>query len=250
VIKVSQKKIIQKDKMEMDSELKNSILKSGTTILGIVCKDGIVMAADRRATAGNMVMSKNVQKAVQVNDYLVMSGTGNASDIEMQKKIIAAQLRLKGLHSRSRPTVRQAANLIGTVTYQNIRQPSMIPSMVGTLVAGFDEDGKTELYTVEPAGTAMKVEDYDANFGSGMPFVLGLLERQYHKDLTVAQAVELAVEAIKSSTQRDVGSGNGIDVFTITKDGIKHVIEQEISSEYRDREASPRVGSFKDKKIK
>ena len=71
----------------MDKELKDSILKSGTTILGIVCKDGVVMAADRRSTAGNMVMGKNVQKAVQINDYLVMSGTGNASDIEMQKKI-------------------------------------------------------------------------------------------------------------------------------------------------------------------
>lgn len=230
----------------MDQELKNSILKTGTTILGIVCKDGIVMAADRRATAGNMIMGKNVQKAVQINDYLVMSGSGNASDIEMQKKVIAAQLKLKELRSRSRPTVGQAANLIGTITYQNIRQPSMIVSIVGTLVAGFNEDGTTELYTVEPAGTAMKVEDYDANFGSGMPFVLGLLERQYNKDITVNQAVELAIEALKSSTQRDIGSGNGIDVFTITKKGINHVVEQEILPEYKNKKASPRTDSFKD----
>ena len=230
----------------MDKDLQNAILKSGTTILGIVCKDGVIMAADRRSTAGDMVMHKNIQKAIQVNDYLVMSGTGNASDIEMQKKIIAAQLRLKELKSRSRPTVKQAANLIGTVTYQNIRQPSVITSIVGTLVAGFDEDGTTELYTVEPAGTAMKVEEYDANFGSGMPFVMGLLERQYHKDMTLDEGVQLAVEALKSSTQRDVGSGNGIDVFTISKKGINHVVEQEISSEYKNRKASPRTSSFKD----
>lgn len=233
--------------MEMDNELKNSILKTGTTILGIVCKDGIVMAADRRSTAGNLVMSKNVLKAVQINDYLVMSGTGNASDIEMQKKVIAAHLKLKELHSKSRPTVKQAANLVGAVTYSSIRQPSMIPSIVGTLVAGFNEDGSAELYTIEPAGTAMYVEDYDANFGSGMPFVLGLLERQYKKGMSVKEGVELAVEAIKSSTQRDVGSGNGIDVFTITKDTITHVIEQEISPSYENKKASPRTGSFKDK---
>jgi len=230
----------------MDKELKDSILKSGTTILGIVCKDGVIMAADRRSTAGNMVMGKNVQKAVQINDYLVMSGTGNASDIEMQKKIICAQLRLKELRSKSRPTVGEAANLIGMITYQNIRQPSMITSIVGTLVAGFDEDGTAELYTVEPAGTAMKVEDYDANFGSGMPFVMGLLERQYKKDITIDEGIELAVEALKSSTQRDIGSGNGIDVFTITKKGINHVVEQEISSEYKNRKASPRTVVFKD----
>jgi len=219
----------------MDNELKNSILKTGTTILGIVCKNGVVMASDRRATAGNLVMSKNTKKAVKVNDYLVMSGTGNASDIEMQKKVIAAQLRLKELKSKKRPTIREAANLIGMITYQNIRQPTMIPSIVGTLVAGFDEDGTTGLYTIEPAGTAMKVEDYDANFGSGMPFVLGLLERQYKGDMTVEEATKLAVEAIKSSAQRDVGSGSGIDVFIITKEGIKQVVEQEITAEYRDR---------------
>ena len=230
----------------MDQDLKNSILKSGTTIIGIVCKDGVVMAADRRSTVGNIVFGKNIQKAVQINDYLVMSGTGNASDIEMQKKIIAAQLKLKELKSKKKPSVKEAANLIGMITYQNIRQPTMIPSIVGTLVAGINEDGSAELYTIEPAGTAMKVEDYDANFGSGMPFVLGLLERQYNKDMNINEAVELATEAIKSSTQRDIGSGNGIDVFTITKKGIVHVIEQEITSEYKNRKASPRTNSFKD----
>mgnify|MGYP001583265871 FL=1 len=79
----------------MEQELKQSILKSGTTIVGVVCKDGLVMGSDRQTTAGNIVMSKNTQKSVVINDYLVISGTGNASDIEMQKKIIAAELRLK-----------------------------------------------------------------------------------------------------------------------------------------------------------
>lgn len=216
----------------MDQELKNSILKSGTTIIGVMCKDGVVMGSDRQTTAGNLVMSKNTQKTVQINDYLVLSGTGNASDIEMQKKIIAAELKLKHLRSKRRPVVKEAANLIGMMTYRNIRQMSMIPSIVGTLIAGLNEDGTTELYSIEPAGTAIKVEDYDANFGSGMPFVIGLLEREYDKNLDTKRGVELVVEAIKSSTQRDIGSGYGIDVFVIKKDGIKHVVAQEIAPEY------------------
>ena len=57
----------------MDSELKNSILKTGTTILGIVCKDGVVMASDRQVTAGNLVVGKNYPKTVQINDYLLIS---------------------------------------------------------------------------------------------------------------------------------------------------------------------------------
>lgn len=217
----------------MDQELKNSILKTGTTILGIVCKDGIVMVADRQTTAGNLVVNKNKQKVKQITDYLVSSWTGVVSDAQRLTKIIAAELKLKELRSRSRPTVKQAANLIATVTYSQVRQPSMVPSMVGSLVAGFNEDGSVELYSIEPAGSVMKIDDYDANFGSGMPYVLGLLERQYKKGISVKEGVELAKEALKSSIQRDIGSGYGIDVFTITKDGIKKVVEQEIISEYR-----------------
>jgi len=217
------------------NELQKNFLKSGTTIIGIVCKDGVVMGADRQSTAGNIVVGKSVQKAIQINDYSVISATGLVADIEMQKKIIAAELRLKQLKSKKRPSIKEAANLIGMLTYRNIRQMSMIPSIVGTLVAGVNEDGTTELYTIEPAGTAIRVEDYDANFGSGMPFVLGLLEREYYKDIDVKKGVELVVEAIKSSTQRDVGSGYGIDVFTIKKDGIKHEVAQEIVSEYKTR---------------
>ena len=218
----------------MDDELKNNILKTGTSILGIVCKDGIVMAADRRVTAGNLVMSKREEKVIQINDYLVASFTGVASDAQMLKKLVSAELRLKELKSKTRPTVKQGANLFGAITYNNIRQFSTINFIAGTLVAGFNEDGTTELYSIEPAGMVTKVDDYDANFGSGMPFILGLLERQYKKDMTVKQGVELAIEALKSSTQRDTASGSGIDVFTITKDGIKHEIKQKIESEYKD----------------
>ena len=217
----------------MDEEIKKNVMKTGTSILGIVCKDGVVMASDRRATAGNMVMSKSTEKAVKLNDYLVTSGTGMSSDIDMLKKVITAELRLKELRTKSRPSVKEAANLIANMAYRNIRQPTMIPFIAGTLVAGYNEDGTCELYSVEPAGSVMKIEDYDANFSSGMPFILGLLERQYKKDITVKEATELAVEALKASTQRDTGSGNGIDVYTITKDGVTKVVEKELMSELR-----------------
>jgi proteasome beta subunit len=219
----------------MEEDIKKNILKTGTSILGIVCKDGIVMAGDRRATAGNMVMMKNTLKVVKLNDYLVVSGTGVSSDIDMLQKIITAELRLKELRTKQRPSVKEAANLIGNMTYRNIRQPTMIPFIAGILVAGYNEDGTTELYSIEPAGSAVKVEDYDANFSSGMPFILGLLERQYRKDLTIKEAVELASEALKASTQRDTGSGNGIDIVTITKEGITQVVEKELVPEFKDR---------------
>jgi len=216
----------------MDEDLKKSVLKTGTSILGIVCKDGIVMAADRQATVGTITISKNERKIVRINDYLIFSGTGMASDIDMLRKLIRAELRLKHLKSKQRPSIKEGANLIGMLAYNNIRQMSMLPFIAGTLIAGFNEDGSAELFSVEPAGTVTKVKDYDANLSSGMPFILGLLERKYNKDMTVKEAIELAIDCIKSSTQRDVGSGFGIDVFTVTKEGIKQVVEQEIKPSY------------------
>ena len=218
----------------MDQELKNSILKTGTTILGIVCKDGVVMASDRQSSAGNIVANKRSEKSVKINDYLIVSGTGMVSDIKRVEKVLPAELKLKELKSGSRPSVKQAANLLSNILYSGIRQPSVLPMQAGFLISGFNDDGTFELYSVEPAGSAMKVDDYDANFGSGMPFVLGFLERQYKKGISVSDGVELAKEALKSSTQRDTGSGYGIDIYTITKDGISKAVEQTIEPDYRD----------------
>ncbi len=219
----------------MDDVLQSKVLKTGTSIVGIVCKDGIVMAADRKVTAGSLVMGKNIKKIIPVNDYLAISTTGNASDALLLIKIIRAELKLKELKTKQRPTIKEAANLIAIVTYHNIRQMSMIPNIVGTLLGGVNSDGTTDLYSIEPAGGAYQIEDYDANFSSGMPFILGFLERNWRPNITIKEGVDLAVEALKSSTQRDVGSGHGIDVFTITKDGIKQVVEQEIEPLYKER---------------
>jgi len=217
----------------MNEDISKNMLKSNTSLVSIKCKDGVVMGADRRVTAGGqIVMRKDEQKVKKVNDFLVLSWTGGAADAFLSEKVIAAELRLKELKTKERPTVKEAAHLIGMMFYKNIRAPSMIPHIVGTLIGGFNQDGTTELYTIEPAGGVTPVSDYDANFSSGMPYILGLLERQWKPDMSVKEALELAKECLKSSTQRDPASGNGIDVFSITKDGIKHEVAEDIIPQY------------------
>ena len=217
----------------MDEDLKKNILKTGTTILGIVCKDGVVMASDRQVTLGEMLVSrKDFSKTNKVNDYVLVSWAGQVSDAQRLSKLIAAELKLKQLKTRSRPTIKTAANLTGSITFSQVRQPSMIPSIVSTFVGGYDEDGITALYRIGADGAVIKIDDYEST-GSGMPYVLGLLERQYKKDLSLEEGVELAKESLKSSTQRDVGSGYGLDVYTITKEGIKKVVEQTIEPDFQ-----------------
>ena len=221
--------------MDFNEELKDKIVHSGTSLVGIVCKDGVVMAGDRKATLGGQIVAdKNAEKVVQVNDYMVVSGTGIASDIDMLIKIVRAQLELKRIQTGKNPSIDEAANLLATISYNNIRQPAMIMFMAGMMIGGLDDKGNAKLFSVEPAGSVKSVTDYDANLSSGMPYILGLLERQYKKNMSVKEGINLAIEAIKSSSQRDTASGHGVDVFTITKEGIKKVVSQEVESVYKD----------------
>lgn len=221
--------------MELSEELKSKIMRSGTSLVGIVCKEGVVMAGDRKSTLGGQIVAeKNAEKVVKVNDYVLISGTGISSDIDMLRKIAKAQLELRRIQTGKTPSIDEAANLIATIVYGNIRQPAMIMFMAGTMVGGLDEKGDAKLYSIGPDGNIVRIEDYDANFSSGMPFILGLLERQYKKNMTIKEGVNLAIEAIKSSSQRDTASGHGVDVFTITKEGIKKVVSQEVESVYKD----------------
>ena len=217
----------------MDQEIKNSVMKMGTTLVGIACKDGAVIASDRRASlGGGVVVDKAIRKIRQLNDYMLMSLAGNASDAVLLSKIITAELRLKELKTKERPTIKEASNLIGMSVYRNVRTPAMIPNIVGSICGGFNEDGTFEIYSISPGGDIKLIKDYDA-VGSGMLFVIGLLERQYKEGLSVKEGIELAKECIKSSTQRDTASGNGIDVFAITKSGITHAVSEEILPQYK-----------------
>lgn len=218
---------------EVNEEIKSSMLKTGTSIVGIVCSDGVVLAADRQVSAGTIVVQKDFAKIIPINERTLSAITGSVSDAQFLIRLVAAELRLKELKNKKAPTVKESASLLASLTFRSIRQPTMIPSIVGTLVAGVDDDGTAKLYTIEPAGGIVEVKDYDANFGSGMPYILGVLERGYKKDMKVKEGVQLAVECIKASTQRDMGSGYGLDIFTLTKDGVKKVVDQEIQSVFK-----------------
>jgi len=220
----------------MEEEIKKSILKTGTSLVGILCKDGVVLAADRQSSLGNsqaaiMVSRKTEQKIFPINEYTAVSVAGMVSEIQAMLKIIRAELKLKELKSKQKPSVKEIANLFATIAYQKIRQFSTIPAIAAFIVGGYDSEPK--LFSTSPDGAIEAVEDYTAD-GSGMMFIYGVLERGYKKDMTVKQGVDLAIEALKASTQRDVASGYGIDVFTITKEGIKHEVKQKIEATYQE----------------
>src|SRR3989344_8766623 len=175
----------------MEREFEKSLMKTGTTTLAILCKDGVVVAADRRMTAGNMIAHKKFQKIVPLNDDMVVTIAGMVSDAQLLTKIIKAQLRLDNIRRNKRSSVKEAANLVGSLTYNNIRKFTPFLSVVGFLLGGRDESGY-HIYDIGVDGSVTEHDDYVCD-GSGSIFAVGLLEANYNKDISVDDGVKLAV---------------------------------------------------------
>ena len=204
-----------------------NVMKTGTTTIGMVCKDGLVMAADRRATIGYMIANKKAEKVFPINDRMVITIAGNVSDAQLLTKLIKAELKLKNIRTGREINVKEAANLLGGLVYSNIRRLSLIPGISHFLLGGIDRDG-LHLYDLFADGSVTECDDYVSS-GSGSVFAYGVLETLYNKNITVKDGVELILKAINAALQRDIASGSGIDVVTVTKDGIKKVFDKELN---------------------
>jgi len=207
-------------------------LKTGTTTVGLICKDGLVLAADKRATAGYFVASKKVDKVLKITDNLAVTIAGTVSDIQLVVKLIRAELKLKELKTGKIVTIKEAVNLLSGIVYNNIRKFSVIPGISHFIVGGKDDLG-FHIYDVSPDGAIEKIEDYSSS-GSGSILVYGLLEAQYKKDMKIEEGIKLAIKGINSAINRDIASGNGCDVFTITEKGVKKVLTKELKISLED----------------
>ena len=201
-------------------------LKTGTTTVALVCKDGLVVTADKRATSGYLISFKKFDKIITITDFIAVTVAGTVSDVQLLTKYIRAELSLKRIRTGRENSVKEAANLLATLVYNNIRKLSMIPGISHFLVGGKDEAG-FHLYDLAPDGSIVEIDDYVSS-GSGSVMAYGVLETLYKKNLTVDEGIKLAVKCVNAAVQRDIASGNGIDVVTITKDGVKKVLSKEI----------------------
>ena len=207
----------------------NTETKTGTTTIGIVCKDGLILAADKRATSGYLIAWKKFDKIITITDNVAVTVAGTVSDVQLLVKYLRAELKLKDIRTGRETTVKEAASLLANFVYNNIRKMSMIPGISHFILAGKDSTG-FHLYDLSPDGSIVEVDDYISS-GSGSVMAFGVLETLYKKGLSVDEGMKLAAKGINAAVQRDIASGNGVDIVSITKDGIKKVFSKEI--EYR-----------------
>jgi len=206
-------------------EMEENYKKTGTTTVGIKCREGVVLAADKRAGAG-IIVDKRAQKVYKITDFIALTMAGTASDAQLITKLISAELRLMEIRKEKWVTVKEAANLLSGIVYQNIRRPSMIPGISHFILGGKDNKG-FHIYDVYPDGSLSECKDFLSS-GSGSVMAYGVLETLYNDNMSIDEGIKLAVKCINAAIQRDMNSGDGIDVMTITNQGIKTVLTKEI----------------------
>lgn len=192
----------------------------GTTTVGITCKDGVVFASERRASMGNLVAHKVAEKIFKIDNHIAATIAGSVADAQSLMKIISAETALYRLRNGKDISLEAAAAVSSNILHSS-------PAYVQTLIGGVDDTGAS-IYSLDAAGGMIK--DTFISTGSGSTFAYGVLEDRFHEDITVEEAKELALRAIKAATERDTYSGNGFLVAEVTKDGYKMLEKEEVES--------------------
>ncbi|UCD44537.1 MAG: archaeal proteasome endopeptidase complex subunit beta [Candidatus Bathyarchaeota archaeon] len=186
----------------------------GATVVGLVCSDGVVLAAEKRVSWGRMVMSRSGKKVFEVTPRMGLAFAGLVSDMQALTREATAYANLFKLDNNRPITVRAMAKLISNMLYQR----RMMPLLMETLVGGVDGDGPA-LFSMDPVGSL--IPDKFITAGSGAPIAMGLLENQYSEGMDLEAGGELALSAIRSAVARDVVSGDGVDMLLIREEGIE-----------------------------
>lgn len=196
-------------------------VKTGTTTIGVVCKDGVVMATEMRATMGTLIAHKTTQKLFKIDDNIGLTVAGVVGDAQTLARYIGAEVELYKLKRGQPMTVRSAATLTSNI----LAGSRFYPYYVGLILGGIDRDGG-HVYALDMVGGAIP-DDY-VTTGSGSPFVYGVLEDHYEKGMSVSDGMDLAIRALHAAMRRDSASGDGYNVASITKEGFVILDEKDV----------------------
>jgi proteasome beta subunit len=190
------------------------IYMPGATTVGLVCKDGAILASERRYSYGTFVMSKAAKKVFKITDNIAVGCAGIIGDMQVLSREALAYMSIYRYERGRAGTVRNTAKLMASL----LSARRMMPYLAQTIIAGVD-DGKPELFVMDPIGSVL--EDKFAAVGTGAEVAMGVLESEYRDGLSMEEAKPIILRSIKSALARDISSGDGVDLMIITHEGIK-----------------------------
>ena len=186
---------------------------TGATVVGIKCTDGVVVATDTLITWGTHVLSEKGVKAFKLTDTIVLASAGLTSDYQMLVNRLRAQIKLYELNQKKSITVKALSKMIANTLYST----RMAPLYVQTVVVGVDAAGP-QLYSLDMGGSLIPDEFIATGTGTGSAY--GVLENFLKAAVTVKEAEEIAIKAVKAGISRDIQSGGEIRVMSVTDSGV------------------------------
>jgi len=197
----------------------------GTTTAGIICRDGVVLGSEKRATRGSFIASKDAQKIYKIDDTVGITTAGGVGDAQRIVRIIRAEANLFKMRNKVSMSVKAISTLLSNILNDNRYYPYIADLIIG----GVDQTGP-HLFSVDPVG-GMIEEKKVVSTGSGSPIAYGILESGYKDDISMDEGVELVVKAIYGAIRRDSGSGENIEAVKIgSVTGFENVDENFINN--------------------
>ncbi len=203
----------------MSNNVEEKILH-GTTTVGIKAKDGVVLCADMRASAGYFIANNNTMKIQQIYDHAGLTLAGGVADAQNLTDILRYHANVHAIQKNENISIKSLTRLCSLVFHQNRGYPFMADILIG----GYDDNGPA-LYNIDMFGS-VEEKPY-VTTGSGSPVAYGTLEDEYRKDMTVEDAKIVALRAVKAAIVRNIGTGDGINVAIIDKDGFRLLTKEQ-----------------------
>jgi len=186
----------------------------GTTTVGLKAKDGVVLCADMRASAGYFIANNNTMKIQKIDDHAGMTMAGGVADAQNITDILRYHANLHRIEKQEPIPIKSLTRLTSLIFHQNRGYPFIADILVG----GYDNDGPA-LFNIDMFGS-VEEKNY-VTTGSGSPVAYGLLEEEFRENLTVVEAKVIALRAVKAAITRNIGTGDGINVSIIDKNGFQ-----------------------------
>jgi proteasome beta subunit len=195
-------------------------VKKGTTTCALVCSDGVVLAADTRASAGFFIADRHVMKIQKVDRHLGMTMAGGVADAQNLVDIMRYNANIYRLTNRELMPIKSAARLCSNVLFNQ----RYFPYYVQIILAGYDKSVGGQIYNIDLFGS-MTSEKFIST-GSGSPVAYGYLESEFKDNLNVDESYKIAIQAVAAAIRRNAGTGDNINAVIIDKEGYRELSKE------------------------
>jgi proteasome beta subunit len=204
----------------VSNDVINQMTLKGTTTVGVVCKDGVILASDTRVTMGYYVAHKQGKKVYQIDDHLAMTIAGSVADAQRAVDVLITNAKLYRIELGRPLPVSSAARLLANLLFS----ARYVPLLAQVLVGGVDDTGP-HMFSIDPFGSL--TEEKFVSTGSGSPLAYGILEDKFMDGAHVKEMLPVVIKAVNAAMKRDSASGDNYNVAVIDSKGYRDLSEKE-----------------------